>query len=239
MARPPAERLASPAEALGAPARVAQRVIRRHGVRLLVVFLGIVLPLWGFGELAEDVAEAEPFPFDLPLLQALHAHASPAADSVFLALSAIGYSGGVVPADILLVLALAFRRHPRSAIFAAVATGGSALLNVLAKHVLHRPRPDLWLSIAPETTYSFPSGHAMGSATLVAVLVCLAWNTRWRWAVLAAGTVFAVGIGASRVYLGVHYPSDVLAGWAAAVAWTLGVRLVAFRRGLVTGSARV
>ncbi|HZX81524.1 MAG TPA: phosphatase PAP2 family protein [Lysobacter sp.] len=228
----------TPAGLIEAQASVGRSILHRHGRRLLAAFVCIVLPLWGFGELAEDVADGEPFGFDEPLLQAMRAFESPAADSVFLLLSSIGYSGGVVPADILLVLMLVLRRHPRSAVFAAVALGGSALLNVAAKHVMQRDRPALWESIAPETTYSFPSGHAMGSATLACVLACLAWNTRWRWPVIVLGALFTLGVGLSRVYLGVHYPSDVLAGWAAAIAWTVGVRLIAFRRGLVTGSTQ-
>ncbi|GAB6196991.1 phosphatase PAP2 family protein [Lysobacter xanthus] len=239
MAPTPADGAGRAIDAAATQARVGTTVLRRYGLRLLLVFLAVALPLWGFGELAEDVAEGEPFFFDVPLLEGLHAMAGPGLDRLFLALSAVGYSGGVVPADIVLVAALAWRRHPRSATFAAVALGGSALLNVAAKHVFGRARPALWLSIAPESTYSFPSGHAMGSATLACVLACLAWRTQWRVPVIVLGALFVVGVGASRVYLGVHYPSDVLAGWSAAVAWTLAVRFIAFRRGLVTGSTRV
>ena len=97
--------------------------------------------------------------------------------------------------------------------FAAFATGGSALLNLAAKQAFARDRPSLWESIAPEHNYSFPSGHAMGSMTLAVALVLLAWNTRWRWPVVAAMAVFVPMVGLSRVYLGVHYPSDILAGW--------------------------
>src|SRR3546814_9881919 len=69
----------------------------------------------------------------------------------------------------------------------------------------------------------------MGSMTLAAVLVLLAWPTRWRWPVVAAMAAFVPMVGLSRVYLGVHFPSDILAGWAAALAWTAGAYLLVFR----------
>ena len=78
-----------------------------------------------------------------------------------------------------------------AAVFATVALGGAGLLNVATKLTFARERPTLWQSIAPETTYSFPSGHAMGSMSLALVLVLLCWPTRWRWPVLAAMAVFA------------------------------------------------
>ncbi|TZF89155.1 phosphatase PAP2 family protein [Cognatilysobacter lacus] len=236
---PPAEPAVDPAEALSAQAKVGKAVLRKHGLRLALVLACVALPLWGFGELAEDVAAGHPFFFDVPVLEWLHSISGPGLNRLFLALSAVGFSGGVVPADVVLVVALALRRHPRSATFAAVSIAGSALINVLVKHVFARARPALWLSLAPETTYSFPSGHAMGSATLACVLACLAWRTRWRWPVVIVGALFTVGVGLSRAYLGVHYPSDVLAGWAAAVAWVLGVRFIAFHRGLMTGTTQV
>ncbi|WP_133479051.1 phosphatase PAP2 family protein [Cognatilysobacter segetis] len=230
---------AAPVEALSTQAKVGREVFRKYGPRLVAMFALVALPLWGFGEIAEDVAEGHPFFFDVPVLEWLHSISSPTLNALFLALSAIGYSGGVVPMDIALVVGLMLRRHPRSATFAAIAVVGSALANAAAKHLFARARPALWLSLAPETTYSFPSGHAMGSATLACVLACLAWDTRWRWPVIAVGALFTLGVGLSRAYLGVHYPSDVLAGWSAAIAWTLGVRLIAFHRGLLTGSTRV
>ena len=69
----------------------------------------------------------------------------------------------------------------------------------------------------------------MGSMTLAMVLILLAWPTRWRWPVLAAMAAFVAMVGLSRVYLGVHYPSDILAGWMAAMAWVAGVYLMVFR----------
>ena len=101
-------------------------------------------------------------------------------------------------------------------------------LNLLLKEFFARERPDLG-SLLTESSYSFPSAHAMGSMTLAIVLSLLAWHTRWRWPILIAALAFALAVGASRVYLGVHFPSDILAGWAAAVAWAVGVYAVVFR----------
>lgn len=214
----------TPAEAARtarAEARFGLSFLRARWRRLLLVFAGVWLPLWGFGALVEELREGEAFAFDAPLLGLAHALARDGLDRAFLVVSRLGYAHGVVPLDVLLVLALAWRRRMREGLFAGIALSGSALLNLAAKHAYARARPDLWVSIAPETTYSFPSGHAMGSMTLGAVAVLLAWRTRWRWPVAAVAAAAVVLVGLSRVYLGVHYPSDILAGWAAACAWTV------------------
>ena len=157
--------------------------LRRRWRRLLLAFVGVLLPLWAFGELAEDLHEGEVFFFDAPLLRLAHALAAHGRDEFFVQVSALGYLQGVVPVDVLLLVVLAWRRQVREGLFAGVAIIGSALLNLGAKQLFTRQRPSLWESIAPESTYSFPSGHAMGSMTLACVLVLLAWNTRWRWPV--------------------------------------------------------
>ena len=71
----------------------------------------------------------------------------------------------------------------------------------------------------------------MGSMTLACVLVLLTWHTRWRWPVVAVMALFVPLVGLSRVYLGVHFPSDILAGWAAASGWAVAVYLLVFRGG--------
>ncbi|WP_370562606.1 phosphatase PAP2 family protein [Luteimonas salinilitoris] len=210
--------------------RAGRRFLGDHGSALLLLFGGVLLPMWMFSELADDIREAEAIPFDEPLLQFAHALGREGFDRVFLFFSAIGYDRGVVPFDIALVVVLLALRRYREGVFAAIALGGSALLNIAVKQVFARERPALWESIAPEATYSFPSGHAMGSMSLALVLVLLAWPTRWRWPALAAMAVFVPMVGLSRVYLGVHYPSDILAGWAAASIWVVGAYLLTFRR---------
>lgn len=228
--RSPPHPPATPAEAarnVRDEARYGKAFLRVYGTRLLLVFACIGLPLWGFGELVDEIREGEVIPFDEPLLRFAHDMARAGFDRFFLLASDLGYHG-VIVADTALVLLLAVRRQFRASLFAAIATVGSMLLNVAAKHVFARIRPSLWQSIAPETTYSFPSGHAMGSITLAWVAVLLWWHLdtptarAWRWPLATLALLFTLAVGLSRIYLGVHYPSDILAGWTAATVWTLG-----------------
>lgn len=227
----------SPAEAAQAvkeETRFGGRFLRVHGWRLLLVFAGVLLPLWIFGALVDTLHDGQVFPFDVPLLEAMHAMASGTLNRVFLLFTELGYAWGVIPVDVVLVLVLVLRRHRREGLFAAMSIIGSLLLNLAAKHSFARVRPDLWTSIRPETTYSFPSGHAMGSMTLAMVLVLLCWSVRtswgwgWRWPVSLLAAAFVVMVGLSRIYLGVHYPSDILAGWTAASAWVVCVYSLVF-----------
>jgi undecaprenyl-diphosphatase len=237
---------ATPAEAarnVRDEARFGKAFLRVHGKRLLLVFIGIGLPLWGFGELVEEIREGEVIPFDEPLLHFAHDLARAGFDRFFLLASDLGYHG-VIVADVVLVLALVLARRLRASLFAAMATVGSMLLNLAAKHVFARVRPSLWESIAPETTFSFPSGHAMGSITLAWVVVLLWWQLEsprarvFRWPVAVLALLFTLAVGLSRIYLGVHYPSDILAGWTAATVWTLGIYGLVFRRKFLLPAGR-
>jgi len=198
--------------------------------RFVLLFAGVLLPLAGFVALADEVHEFESFHFDAPLLWKMHGLHSPGLDQFFTLLSKLGYEWFLIPADVLIVVALLWRKRWREASFVAISFVGSALLNLGSKQFFQRDRPSLWESIAPESTFSFPSGHAMGSMTLALTVALLAWTTRWRWPVLVLAPGFSVLVSVSRVYLGVHNPSDILAGWCAALVWVVGCFLVMFRR---------
>jgi undecaprenyl-diphosphatase len=203
---------------------------------VLVPFIGILLPLLMFAVVAAEMREDGVLPFDLPMLHALHRLAGPALDNFFQWMSMLGYQWGVVPVDVLIFLGLIWARRYRDGLFCSLSVLGSLAINIAAKAAFGRLRPELWFSLAPETGYSFPSGHAMGSATLAMVVCLLAWRTQWRWPVVVVSVLFVLSVGLSRIYLGVHYPSDILAGWAAAVAWVVAMRR--FHRELVPPSAR-
>jgi len=186
------------------------------------------VPVIVFAVLVSMVLAGLPFAFDRPVLLAGHGMAGAGLDRLAWWLARVGYGFGVIPFDVLLVGVLfAFRRF-REAAFALVALGGSLLLDEAMKSAFARNRPMLWVPAEVQHGFGFPSGHAMACATLAAVVTALAWRGRWRWPVLLLSTAFALLVGASRIYIGVHYPSDVLAGWCAGVAWAMAMHLLVF-----------
>lgn len=200
--------------------------LRRHAVKLLVLFVGVLLPLYGFGVLAEDVISKEVFPFDQALLTFAHSHASASLDRIMILFTRAGSALILVPVDAAVFALLLHRAERSRAVFWLAATAGAALLNLLAKHSFERLRPALWVSLLPEHTFSFPSGHAMQSMAVCVSVVALTWHSAWRWPAVGFGLIFVPMVGASRVYLGVHYPSDILAGWTASLAWVIGLASV-------------
>ncbi|WP_347240660.1 phosphatase PAP2 family protein [Thermus sp.] len=185
----------------------------------------LFLALAVFAELAEDVYRREGFPWDRALLAGFHALRSPFLDGLarLLTLSASLPAMALATGGVLL---WAFRRGLSWPRFLLV-LGGSEALNLLGKHLLARPRPHLFPQLTPEHDFSFPSGHAMASLALV---LGLSWllqeNPKASRLVLLLGLPWAFGVALSRLYLQVHYPSDVLAGWALTLAWFLGLRLI-------------
>lgn len=120
------------------------------------------------------------------------------------------------------VVAAAFAPGRRPGIAMALNLGGAVLINQVLKSLVHRPRPE-GFRLIDETGYSFPSGHSMVAMAFYGFLVYLIWHyekdnvKRWLWCCCLSLTI--VGIGVSRVYLGVHYASDVLAGFLISLAW--------------------
>jgi undecaprenyl-diphosphatase len=136
---------------------------------------------------------------------------------------------GSAPVLIFFVLAaaaalLARRQHHALALL-LLATVGAQALNALLKDAFDRPRPELALRLADARSTSFPSGHAMDSAviylTLAALLARLVRHRPMKLYFLGLALLLSLIVGVTRVYLGVHYPSDVLGGWIAGLAWAL------------------
>ncbi len=187
------------------------------------------MPAAVFGLLAWVLEHGSDFAFDGPLQLAIHGIAGSSLDRLAWWLARVGYGYGVIPFGVVLVAVFAVRRRFRDAGFVFAALGGSMLLNMALRIAFARPRPTLWAPAEIQHSFGFPSGHAMADATLAVVVTALAWNGRWRWPVILLSTAFGLLVGASRIYNGVHYPSDVLAGWCAGVSWGIAMHMLAFR----------
>jgi membrane-associated phospholipid phosphatase len=218
--------------------RPARGRLRAHAFDLGLLLLGVILPLILLVELAEDVWRREGFAWDLDVMTFMHDRRGPVLDVPMVALSLVGGAAGLAVVVTALVVALARCGRRADAVFLVVAVAGAAAIEFAAKLAFARPRPDLWAHTYPAVGYSFPSGHAMSATALAVALAALASGTRWRWWVVGGGALFALGVGVSRVYLGVHYPSDVVAGWCAGLAWVSGLVLVRTMRAGPVGPVR-
>ncbi len=200
----------------------------------LLLWTAVVVLLAVFGLIAAAVATGGGLALDAPLLTWLHAHTAPAWTALARGLSTIGEPPVVGGITLALVLVLALGRRTRGALRFAVQVGGAAALDLVLKKVFARPRPTLFPHLVHEGNFSFPSGHALGDMAFFVALALLARHALprpWRGLGLV-GVALALAIGASRPYLQVHYPSDVLAGWALGAAWAL-----AWGRWLAPGGA--
>lgn len=177
-----------------------------------------------FGLLAEDVVEHEPIPLDASANGALHRSATPALDAVMNVITTLGTTPVLAVIVLAAVVALLRVRRVREAVFLAVVSVGSSALTELLKRAFVRPRPALPWAM-PIASYSFPSGHALGSLACygaLALVVWRVWGRRWGTVAVGGAALLALAIGLSRVYLGVHYVSDVIGGYAAATCWVSG-----------------
>jgi len=194
------------------------------GLHLTVGLLAAAGGLWLFGGLAEDVLTGDPIVrFDWVVDDYLHAHATPPLTTFFLIVTAFGSIEAIVLLGVVVATFLAWGRRWVFLGTWIAAVAGSALLNHVLKGLFARPRPHFEHPLLVETSYSFPSGHAMesfivyGMLAYFAVLTLRTWESRV--GVVFGAALLVVLIGFSRMYGGVHYLSDVLAGYAAGGVW--------------------
>ncbi|MEO8570135.1 MAG: phosphatase PAP2 family protein [Chloroflexota bacterium] len=213
----------------GTPASAATMTV-------VVGFFALAACLFVFGTIAEGIRAHDVFTLDTTVTPFLHSLASPALDSVMQAATFIGSNLAISPLLVIAVVLLAWAHRPREALFLAIASIGSLVLNATIKLIFQRPRPIVPWVTAP-TDYSFPSGHTMNSLAFYVALAIVAWAVFGRRvgvpAVIAA-VALAVVIGVSRIYLGYHYFTDVFGALLAGTGWLLIVG-AAFRTGPLYG----
>jgi membrane-associated phospholipid phosphatase len=179
-----------------------------------------------FFALAAQVWEHESFPWDGPLMLAAQRAHMPWLDRLMITVTRIGSPGEIVITALGAVVLWSQRRRVAS-IALVVSVAGAGLLDFWLKLLFARPRPDIFTPLTTETSYSFPSGHTMSAVALYGFVAYLLWREGQRmWAVLAV--LFGLLISFSRVYLGVHYPSDILGAITLGVLW-LAVVIVGYR----------
>ena len=220
------------------------------GIRQLELWMlaGICLiggALWAFAELADEMEDGESHAFDKSILLALR-NPSNLEDPIgprWLELVArdITSLGGTAVLTLVTLATLGFllmTRKRGAALLVAVSVAGGTLLSSLLKSGFDRPRPDLVSHAVEVSSASFPSGHAMLATvtylTLGALLVQVQERRHVQIYLLSWGLLLSLLVGASRVYLGVHWPTDVLAGWCVGAAWALlcaAIALILQRRG--------
>lgn len=155
----------------------------------------------------------------------------PAVVKVLTAISSLGGRSVLIPLVVIVIVMLLIRRRPRLAMYLAVTGIGAMLLDPSLKTLVGRVRPVVADPIAHGGGNSFPSGHTLGTTIVYGMLALVFLSVargRWRGWVIAAATVIVVAVGLTRIALGVHFLSDVLAGWCLGVAW-IGVTAYAFR----------
>jgi undecaprenyl-diphosphatase len=212
--------------------------IGSHETVVLVVMMLIVLAVWGFIKLADEVGEGDTANFDQWAVKALRHPDDPARALGPRWLMEVGRDmtalGGIAFLTLLTATVGGFlwlKRMYAAMVLVLVATLGGTVASLLLKELFDRPRPDLVPHLSYVYTSSFPSGHAMLSATVFLTLGALLGRFVNDFSLKAYFLIIAMIltglVGVSRVYVGVHYPTDVLAGWAAGLAWALACWLVA------------
>ena len=198
-------------------------------VWLVIGLASSAFVIWAFAELADGVVEGESRRFDREVLLWIHAYSPGWLDGPMRLVTTLGYYWVVLPLLVVVVFVFYRRGWRLSATLLVVSTVGSALLTAVLKMVFERARPELFDSGYAASFYSFPSGHATVAVGFYGTLtMILAYRLRGfaRWAVVVCGVSLVLLIGFSRLYLGVHYPTDVLAGFLAAPLWVICVGVV-------------
>jgi undecaprenyl-diphosphatase len=204
---------------------------RKWGELSLSLVLGLaaaIAALLFFAWLANEVWEGELEHFDEITRVGIHQLASPALTAAMRSISFLGSTVFLTTATTLIVIWFALRHWRREAILFAITMIGAALLNTTLKLTFKRSRPVPYFNLLAPESYSFPSGHALASfcfyGALAAILIARIKKRSIRIIVSVSCGLMVLLIGFSRIYLGVHYTTDVLAGYSAALIWVVVVR---------------
>jgi undecaprenyl-diphosphatase len=212
--------------------------IGSHELPVLLALLVMALMLWGFVEIAGEVIDGDTARFDEWMLRALRNPNNPAVPigpqwlgEVTRDLTALGGIAFLTLLTLTISGYLWLRRMYSAMFFLLIAVIGGLLVSTFLKSLFNRPRPDIVTHLSSVYASSFPSGHSMLSATVYltigALLARFVSELRFKAYFLIVALVLTGLVGISRVFMGVHYPTDVLAGWVAGLSWAILCWIVA------------
>lgn len=208
------------------------RRLARLETPALVLLLLFAASLWAFAELADEVRDGDAHAFDEAVLLSIRNADDPSdpigpkwVEEIGRDLTALGGVAVLTLVTIAVGGYLVLEQKPRIALVVVIAVGGGLLVSSLLKRGFDRPRPDLVPHQSEVYTASFPSGHSVMAAVTYLTLAALLARSHERRSVKVFLIVLAIIVtalvGVSRIYVGVHWPTDVLAGWTAGAAWAL------------------
>jgi undecaprenyl-diphosphatase len=200
--------------------------VNPHIVSLITTIgtLGLLLSLaiiYVLAQLSDEVLEREAFGFDKTILLWIHQFANPTLDTIMLKITRLGNQSTVVFITLVTLGILWGRRYRQEAKIFLLNCLGGTILSYGLKLAFSKPRPQLWKLLISEESYSYPSGHALGSMVLYGFLGYLLGNHYPKYAKLFyyIAAIAITSIGLSRLYLGVHWPTDVIAGYGVGFLW--------------------
>ena len=199
---------------------------RRQGVWLIGYLLILSIVAW----LCTEVWEKEAFSLDRSLLLWIHQFANPQLDGAMLFITALGDPPMVITVFISTVVWLGMKRRYSDGIRFLIICAGGILINQVMKLFFAKPRPELWTRLINEHSFSFPSGHAVGSMVVYGFIAYILAKELpvYRRYIYAAASILIIAIGFSRLYLGVHYPTDIIAGYGVGILWLITCLKVKF-----------
>ncbi|HSE31548.1 MAG TPA: phosphatase PAP2 family protein [Pyrinomonadaceae bacterium] len=207
-----------------------KRLLEKLSLSLLVALIAAIGVLVFFGWLTDEVLEGDTLAFDEATRAAVHQLASPTLTTIMRGISFFGGTRFLFGATTIIVLSFIFRKWKREAILLTVTMIGASLLNITLKLTFKRVRPEPFFNLATPKSWSFPSGHSLASfcffGALAVIVNARIKSRRLRIAIGITAAVIIFLIGLSRIYLGVHYATDVIAGFTAALIWIGAVKFV-------------
>jgi undecaprenyl-diphosphatase len=197
--------------------------LKNLGWKLVAGLCLAIDAIFFFGWLASEIIESETRVFDDGIRNFFHQIASPNLTNVMIFFTYVGSAYGIIFLLIIAITILLYKNHKRSAALLIITMIGESVLSFILKLSFQRPRPEAYFDFKLPTSFSFPSGHAFASlcffGALALFLNAQITNRFQKIAIWLISIWLFLIIGISRIYLGVHYPSDVIAGYAAGFVW--------------------